>query len=521
MAVRLNSALQVIEGQQLRGGTSVVVPIANAVSTVGSISPASVALNGGEATATSTFLAINTGITTLTPAVPTGFSKPAPNSVNARVPEGGMTADTVTVGQNLQTTAAINLSAAVPSGGLVMTLTSNDPAKLLLSATAGTAGSASITLNLQAGRTRTQDFYVHGLGNSGTASYRATAAGFTALTAAVNLRPSGFVISGPFGLGADFYTTPGAANADLMILPAVLDASRNYVGQQPVRAGLTVSVPVTSSNTAVGTITASPVVLTGNSTSALTRFNPISAGTTTLLAGVPAGFSAPAQNASITASVRTPSLSLTSGITIGRTLQAIGTVLLGEAAPVGGLAVTLTSNSGLLQLSSSATAAGANSITITVPAGQSSASYYIQSSGDTGTVNYTGSAPGYQSKTASVTLTPSGVVIAGPFGFGFPLTAAPGEPSKPVSVIIGQLDPATSQFIAPQALAGGRSLAVSLTQPSSSVGTVTSPVTIVGGSDTAIAQFKPIGTGSTTIGVNKPAFYTQPANNTVLAVLVQ
>jgi hypothetical protein len=161
-----------------------------------------------------------------------------------------------------------------------------------------------------------------------------------------------------------------------------------------------------------------------------------------------------------------------------------------------------------------------NRVIITVPAGQSSASYYLQSSGDNGVVSYTGSAPGYQSKTANVTLSPSGVVIAGPFGPGFPLIANAGGPSQPVSVTMAQLDPATDAVVAPQALAGGRTLSVALVSDSTATGTVTTPVTIAGGSDTGIGQFKPLTAGNTAIRVTQPTFYTMPATGTSLPVTV-
>ena len=521
ISVRLDSASRPVETQQLRAGTSVTVPIANSTPSVGTLAAASVILNGGESSASTTFTAIKPGVTTLTAGIPSGFSAPSPRSVEARVPEIGMTPDTATVGQNLQTVTGIAFSAAVPPGGATMTITSNDSSKLLLSTTATAAGSTSIILNLQAGRTRTQDFYVHGLAGAGTASYIATATGFGPVTGFVNLRPSGFVISGPFGLGADFYTTPGAANSDLTIMPGMLDGSLNYVAQQSVRAGLNVSVNVRSSDTAVGDITNGTVTIAGGNNSAQTAFHPKAEGNTVLSALAPAGFSTPSSKASINASVRTPSLSLTNGIAIGRTLQAIGTVLLGEAAPVGGLAVTLTSNSGQLQLSSSATAAGNNSIVVIVPAGQSSAVYYLQALGDTGTASYTGSAPGYTPRTATVNLRPSGLIIAGPFGPGFPLSAQAGGPSQPVSVMMYQLEAGTNDPVTPQPLAGGRSVTVTLQPNGSATGNIPTSVSISGNNDTGIVQFTPRTAGTGSVGVIQPSGYSIPSRNISLLVNVQ
>ena len=523
LPVRLDSSMNFVENQAVAGGTSVTVSISNTNPGIGTVTPASVTLNGGDATAAVTFRAQATGSTTLTAEVPAGFALPAggANSLTANVTPTGISASDVTVGQNLQTTTILTLNGAAPSGGITVTLTSSDPAKLLFSRTATGTGTPSITLDIQEGRTTSPEFYVQGLGNSGVVTYSITATGgFGSSTGNVNLRPSGFVLNGPFGLGANFLTTTGAANTDLTLFSALLSESLGIVAEQQVRGGITVNVPVTSSNTAVGTITTSPVVFTGGSSSATTQFRPVGEGDTTITAATPAGFSTPAAAASLTASVRRPALNVDDGLVIGRNLQQIATVLLGQPAPTGGLPVTLTSNSGSLLLSTSATAAGSGSITITVPVGQSSANFYLQSLASSGTVTYSASAPGYTSRTASVGLAPSGIVIAGPFGFGFPLSTNVGAGPQPVTVFTALLDPATNGYVASQPLAGGMTLSVSLTNSNPAVGTVTTPVTISANSDNGVAQFNPLAVGQTTIAVVQPAGYTTPSNNTVLTVRV-
>jgi hypothetical protein len=72
---------------------------------------------------------------------------------------------------------------------------------------------------------------------------------------------------------------------------------------EAVRAGATVQVPVTSSNTAAGVITVSPITFGANVTSVTTQFDPIAAGTSTLTVGTPAGFDASNNFRQITATV--------------------------------------------------------------------------------------------------------------------------------------------------------------------------------------------------------------------------
>jgi hypothetical protein len=354
--------------------------------------------------------------------------------------------------------------------------------------------------------------------SSGTATYTASAPGYASATANVTLTRSGFVIEGPFGLGATFFTTPGAENSDLTIYSARLDANGNYVAQQLLRGGISASVDVTSSTTSVGTISISPVAISGGTGSGATQFAPLANGSTVISTSVPAGFSAPSQFGSLTATVSTPNLVLFPTVaTVGKNLQQIGTVLLGQVAGPGGVEVTLTSNSGQLLLSSTGTQTGALSITLTVPAGQTSATYFMQALVDSGAATYTATAPGFAPKTATVNMARSGVVLSGPFGFGFDLSTPLSGGNQPVTVWTALLN-ASDAFVQQQQLAGGLSLEVFLRSSDPAVGSITPSVTISGGSDSSVAQFTPVGVGDTTVSMLPVAGYTLPSNyTTVLA----
>ena len=113
------------------------------------------------------------------------------------------------------------------------------------------------------------------------------------------------------------------------------------------------------------------------------------------------------------------------------------------------------------------------------------------------------------------------MVIAGPFGFGFPVVTSASGPNQTITLSMALLDPNNgNSFLQTQQLAGGSSLSVSLNNSLSTVGTVGSPVTIAGGSDTGTTVFHPLASGQTTISVVQPSGYTLPGENTLVTATV-
>jgi hypothetical protein len=459
---------------------------------------------------------------TITASEPTGFTTPASgaNVLAVTVTNQVLSCSAVTVGQNLENLTTCSLTGAAQSE-LIVTLTSNDQTRLLLSTDPTVAGSISITRKISAGGSTMAPFYVYGLGNTGTVTFGASAGGFIA-TGTVTLAKSGFVLVGPFGLGQDFIAVAGGLPVGVTVQTALLDASGNYLDTQAVAGGLTASVTVTSSNTAVGTIDPSslPAVITGANNIATVQFQPAGPGTTVLTAVTPAGYTTPAQFATMNVMVGQPSIIIDSGNTIGKNLERMGSIVLaGAAAPTNGLPVTLTVTSGSLSLSSNGTDAGFNSITVTIPAGQSNGTYFMYGldvSG-TATVSATANGSGFRPGSGTETLTPSGIVIAGPLGVGFTTFNTPlASGNQPLSISTAQLD-ASGNFVQPQALAGTASLTVSLTNSDATVGTLPVPatVTITPGSDTGTVQFHPLKVGTAIIGVLQPSGgYTAPNDGT-------
>jgi hypothetical protein len=244
---------------------------------------------------------------------------------------------------------------------------------------------------------------------------------------------------------------------------------------------------------------------------------------------VPSWVSTAAQFTTVTAKVITPGLALTEGILIGQNLQAGGSLSLGEAAPAGGLVVTLIcDNPDRMLLSATATDKGSNSLTIKIPPGGMHGLYYMQALGGSGPVTYRASAPGYRSRTATVTLTASGVVVVGPLSFtkaggspGFVTSLAKGQPTT-IYVYTAYLDPIShrSADVTVQPLRPGVSLSVALSSSNPAVGTIASPVVIKPVSDTGETRFTPLKAGTTVISVLTPAGYTASSNATALKTFV-
>jgi hypothetical protein len=444
-----------------------------------------------------------------------------------------------TVGAYLEATATVNLDEAAPSGGLQITLTSNNPSQLQLSVKPNEPGSTSITVIVFEGFRRSPEFYVQGLANSGLATYTASAPGLTSGEATVTLLLSSIVIGGPLGLGkASFLTTTGSGPSVISVHSVAIDLSGNYVAQS-IAGGRTVNVKISSSDESVGTIVAPEMTIVSGSGRARTEFRPVEPGNTRLTVGVPPGFTAPPRFDAVSAIVKLPGIGITDGATVGQNLQITGVVSLGALARDGGVQVTLASDDPRrLLVSQTATANGSSAITITIPEGRNNASYYLHSLGSSGMATYTATAPGYSRRIGTVSLAPSGVVVVGPLTLpegqllrsdaaggarqhGFVTSLRAGSPT-PLSVYTVQLDPTShrSADISIQALRPGMSVTVNLKSTNSSVGTVVSPVTIEAGSDHGATAFTPLAAGSTVISLLTPEGFVESRNDTTLKAIV-
>jgi len=452
----------------------------------------------------------------------------------------GLAAPDLTVGRNLQMYATVRLSEPAPPAGTKLTLTSEDPKRLLLSEAPDKAGSASITLTVRPRSSESPEFWAQGLSDNGAVSYTAAGAGLGSVKGTVTLTPSAIAILGPFKLPS-FPTTPRSDPSKLTLVTAALDSSMKVLEAQQVAGGSRVEVRIVNSNPEAGSVGDSVLTLTGGASEASTYFRPAAEGRATLTPEPPRGFSTPAEFATVIAMIEKPGLAVADDLFLGKDLQAPGVLCLGESPGPDGLKVTLTSSDpGKLRLSAREDQLGAASITLTVPPGQLTAQYYLQSLSDAGAVTYAASAPGFRSRVGRVTLSPSGMIVAYS-RYGPPDEAAvlqrtganddrrfyaslSDSKEHPIYVVVWSvhLDPETglAADFTVQPLRAGASATLDLKSNNLAVGTVESPLTIPSGANHVVSRFTPLKLGETVISVSTPPGFSTPKNATSVPATV-
>ncbi|MBV9265639.1 MAG: hypothetical protein JO061_05670, partial [Acidobacteriaceae bacterium] len=511
--------------QPVRGGLSVSVPISNSNSSVGTVSPTSAALNGGDNSSIVTFTASSTqtGSTTLTAGTPSGFTPPSSgNSVTATVQQASIVPFTTTVGQNLETTQTISLSGPAP-GPVSLTLTSSNGSvefscgstPVTLCTCGGSACSApaqSITLVFQTGHAISPQFLVEGFGSNGSVSYTASAPSYGSVNGSVNLARSTLEIQGPSGLGAPSFTgqTTGPA-ASLTIFTGYLDNNGNFAGSQNVADGVTAAVTISSSDTTVGTVSPTSFNITSGNDSGTTTVSPTGKQGSTVITASASGFI----SAQVTANFVPPSSKLLltpNDTTIGNHLESLWTLDLPQNAGSGGQAVTITSTSGSVLLSATDAATGSTSLNLTVPAGQSSITFWVQGGANSGTATVTASASGFTSATQTVTLAPSGFGIV-PQVFGSP------NSSGSAQIFVGWLDSGGTPHFGDEEVVAAATLGVS--SSNSSVAAVSSTFTFPALATSGNLPVTFGSAGSATITITQPSGFTTPSADQSSAVTVQ
>jgi hypothetical protein len=452
----------------------------------------------------------------------------------------GITAPNVTVGRNLEMYTSVRLPHPAPESGVQLTLTSDDPSRLLLSAAPDKAGSATLSLTVRVHQSETPEFWVQGLADSGEATYTISTADLGSAKGTVTLAPSAILILGPSRVPV-YPMTPRGSPIRLTIVSAALNSSLKVVGEQSVAGGSHVEVALANSNPLVGRLGDSKLTLEGGSSTARTSFQPAAEGDSALAAIQPQGFTAPAQFAKVTVSVAKPGLSIVGDLYLGKDLQMTGVLCLGEPAPPGGLKVTFTSaDSAKLLVSAKEDELGSASVTITVPAGQLVAQYFLQAIADSGVVTYEARAPEYRSRTARIGLAQSAVIVASE-RYGPPDESAvkrtggvdvPREffaslaDAKVHPVLVGiwtaHIDPPSGRVadITVQALRPGVNVTVALKSSNPDVATVESPLTIKSGDAHVVSRFTPVGEGKTIISINTPEGFGTPKNATSVPATV-
>ena len=289
----------------IQGATSVAVPIT------------------GVLAGTTTITASSPGITAVTGTV----------TVSSAIIGG-----TVTTGYDLESQISISLPVAPPNP-VTVTVTANNPAVATASSSATVVGQTTVVFpNV----TSTFVGTIYAQGQSvGTTTFSISAPGYTAGSVAVTVNPSGFVFDGAPPITTTTYSTPNY-RVRLHRRPDSRTLALQTLGLQLNPNVASISLPVTSSNTTVGTVT-SPLVFTAGSDSQTLK---LPTGWGRHVEHHPwrcsgGGFSTPSQYQQITATVSTPVINV-NPTTTGVNLQTRARDLNLPVAPPAGNPVTVT-----------------------------------------------------------------------------------------------------------------------------------------------------------------------------------
>lgn len=422
-----------------------------------------------------------------------------------------------TVGANLQETASGSLAQpAPPVTGVLVTVTSADPTRLLLSTDPLVLGGASLQLAVAGNSASIPGFFLQALAGTGTVDITLSAPGYATRTSTITLQPSGFVELNQTTIN----TTTFSANTTLTVRPARLTpGTLNFAAAQSLRpAGLGLTLPVqvavTSSDTNTGVITTSPVAFAANVASVTSAFDPLNAGTSTISIVPPAGFATPANFRQIAATVTAPNISGTVAIRVGANLEALLNPALSQAPP-SPVNLTITSaNTAVAVISNSAIALGGATVVFPNVANTATQPLFIQATGAPGTsTTLTLSATGFNTATVSVDIDPSGFVELNQstintttFSANTTLTI------RPARLTAGTLNFSAQQPVRPAGLGLVLPVQVAVTSSDTNTGVITaSPVSFGANVDTVTTAFDPLNAGTSTINVVPPAGFSTPA----------
>ncbi len=536
------------------GTAPVSVGIASSSTTIGTLASNTITITPTTYDASTTFQPVSPGTETISlPTQPVGFTQTTdPNFLSEQiiVTAPNATISGVTTGVGLFVPNGASLAVAPPAP-VTVTITSSNPAVARLTVDPAAVGTASIVFNNITGGI--PGFYVQGVSNgsgSATATLTITVAGYNTGTATVTVNPTGFILAGyyPVAINTQTFSSPST----VAVAPAILNPTSltvysacgnpNYAsGSCYLNPGLgSITVNLTNSNTAVGTLTSSSLLFTSGSYLASTTFKPLTAGTTSIgLPTQPAGFSTePDPNYLIEpVTVTAPSTQI-GAVTTGVGLFLGDGASLGIAPPSPVLVTITSSNPSVALISFDPTMTGTASISYT--SSGSIPTFYVQGvSNGTGTATstLTITAAGYNSATSTVTVDPSGFVFGGYSPVSIATTTFSGTSTVAVAPAILNPGTLTVQLVCgnPNYASGAcflnpnrSGVTVNITNSNPAVGTLANTALTFGsGSFLSATNFQPIAAGTTnfnipaqpagftaTSQINGTGFLTEPATVT-------
>lgn len=450
------------------------------------------------------------GSTTLSLKTPAGFTTPTEQQqITVNVVEPRIKPSTnVAVGRDLQIAQSV-LFETGPSAHADITVTAADSSIAAVTSSPGIEGSGTVTLT---GASNGSQYYLQGR-NTGATTVTLSSPGYQPTSYGVAVDPSGFLMTRP-NIVANKY----AANSGVMIQSArLVTGTLKFAEFQSVRGGMTVNVPVWTSDPAVGVITNSPVAFGPNVGTAYASFDPVDVGTCNISIGTPAGFERSVDSVDRTATVNSPKIVASwTSVAVGYNLQAVLSVQLESAPPQPvDLAASLDDNS-LALVSTSSTAQGSASATFAGVATTSRKSFYVQGL-SVGQTSIRLSASGYADTVIPVSIYPSGFVFS---GYGSTISTTTLSANTSLTLASGFHDP--KQYgVVYQSLRPGADVAyVTIDCSNIAVGSTTvNPVAFFPGIGTSNTAFDPVSQGTCTLSIVQPPGY-QPPTDGIVAMAV-
>jgi Abnormal spindle-like microcephaly-assoc'd, ASPM-SPD-2-Hydin/HYDIN/CFA65/VesB-like, Ig-like domain/K319L-like, PKD domain len=210
-------------------------------------------------------------------------------------------------------------------------------------------------------------------------------------------------------------------------------------------------------------------------------------------------------------------------VSVGKDLEVLATASVSTPAPVGGLAVTISSaDPTKVLLATDATVVGQGSISATIPQGFTTIplGFYVQGLASSGTVQITVSAQGYVAAKATATLTPAGFVLGNPTSNFSTSTLSP---DSSVSVVPVQLDAGLNVIVgATGRIRGGTTVNVTVSSSNTTVADILNGPATLSGGGTASSEvtFHPKAAGTAQISVAAPAGFSLPSAGTSVTATV-
>jgi len=282
------------------GVTPVTVAVTDTVPSVGTISAAALVFNPGDGGHSFNFQPVSAGDTVVAISTPVGYTTGNYVSGDITVTAPVIQINNVTSAVNLQQSLNIYLP-QTPPNPVTVTVTSSSPTLATVSTDPTVVGTSTVVFT-NVTSTYVGTIYVQGQG-LGTALLTESAPGYTNGSSTVTVQPGGFAF---YYNNETFSTTVANGPYTLTAYPFALSTGTNTIIYYPLmlNPGLgNVTVPVTSSNTAVGTVPSGPSFAPGSS-SANFNFVPAGSGTSTITLGTPTGFTTPSQNQTDTGTVQ-------------------------------------------------------------------------------------------------------------------------------------------------------------------------------------------------------------------------